>query len=108
MLKDALEEAGHTVQPVADGLSALAASATFDPEAAILDIALPGMDGYQLARALRAHFPSLLLIALTGYGQDSDANAARDAGFDTHCTKPITIGQLLAEIETLSTQQVRA
>jgi signal transduction histidine kinase/ActR/RegA family two-component response regulator len=108
MLKDALEEAGHTVQPVADGLSALAIAATFDPEAAILDIGLPGMDGYQLARALRAQFPSLLLIALTGYGQDSDATAARDAGFDTHCTKPITIGQLLAEIETLSTHHVRA
>ena len=69
-----------------------------DPEAAILDIGLPGMDGYQLARALRARFPSLLLIALTGYGQDSDASAAGDAGFDAHRTKPITIGQLLAEI----------
>jgi signal transduction histidine kinase/CheY-like chemotaxis protein len=107
MLKDALEHAGHVVHAAPDGFSALAYSATFGPEVAILDIGLPGMDGYQLGRTLRSSFASLVLIALTGYGQDSDATAAREAGFDTHCTKPIAIGQLLEEISTLSANSPR-
>ena len=66
------------------------------------------MDGYEVARALRSRFPSLLLIALTGYGQDADAEAARDAGFDAHCTKPVTIDQLLAEIGALGQSDMRS
>ena len=82
-----------------DGMRALAAAASFNPQVGILDIGLPGMDGYELARHLRQSHPYMRLIALTGYGQPSDAHAAQRAGFDTHCTKPIEIASLLAEMQ---------
>ena len=100
MMQMALEAAGHHVQTAPDGPTAIAVAATFAPDVAILDIGLPGMNGYELARTLRGRYPSLRLIALTGYGQDSDAQAADDAGFDAHCTKPITIDELLNEIDS--------
>jgi CheY-like chemotaxis protein len=99
MMQTALEMAGHRVHAAPDGVTALDAAATFKPEVAVLDIGLPGMNGYDVARALRRRYPELRLIALTGYGQDTDARAAGDAGFDAHCTKPITIAELLNEIE---------
>jgi len=98
MMRLALETKGHEVQSATDGRSALEVAAAFLPDVAVLDIGLPGIDGYELARALRAAQPQLRLIALTGYGQDSDAEAARRAGFDTHCTKPVTIAVLLEQI----------
>jgi signal transduction histidine kinase/CheY-like chemotaxis protein len=98
MLRTALEEAGHVVAVASDGVRALAAAASFNPQVAILDIGLPGMDGYELARHLRQSHPYMRLIALTGYGQPSDVDAARQAGFDRHCTKPIDISALLGEI----------
>ena len=73
----------------------------------MLDIGLPGIDGYELARALRAAQPGLRLIALTGYGQHSDAAAAIQAGFDAHCTKPLTITGLLEQIAALAERGVR-
>jgi signal transduction histidine kinase len=106
MLRAALEGAGHVVQTAADGFTALALAAAFRPEVAILDIGLPGMDGYQVARVLRSRYPAVLLIALTGYGQEADAEAAREAGFDAHCTKPVTIEQLLEEIAALGQPDV--
>jgi signal transduction histidine kinase len=99
MLQAALEAAGHTVQGAPDGITALALAASFRPEVAVLDIGLPGMNGYDVARALRAAYPALRLIALTGYGQEADAQAAGEAGFDAHCTKPVTIAELLEEID---------
>jgi CheY-like chemotaxis protein len=107
MLQAALENAGHLVRVAPDGVSALKLAASFTPDVAILDIGLPGINGYEVARMLRARFASLRLIALTGYGQDSDAEAARQAGFDAHCTKPITVGQLLDEIAACDTGGVR-
>jgi signal transduction histidine kinase len=99
MLQTALEAAGHRVQGAPDGITALALAASFSPDVVILDIGLPGMNGYEVARTLRTKYSSLRLIALTGYGQDTDAQAAADAGFDAHCTKPVTIDALLAEID---------
>ena len=107
MLMAALGEAGHVVETAADGVTALTLADAFTPDVAILDIGLPGMDGYQVARVLRSRCPTMLLIALTGYGQDADAEAAREAGFDAHCTKPVTIDQLLEEIAALSHSDVR-
>jgi signal transduction histidine kinase/ActR/RegA family two-component response regulator len=100
MMRQALEHQGHQVQSAADGTVAMSAAAAFQPDVAVLDIGLPGMDGFDLARALRAALPQLRLIALTGYGQDSDARAARLAGFDAHCTKPVAISILLDQIDT--------
>ena len=61
------------------------------PELALLDIGLPVMDGYELARRLRAVHPSVRLVAVTGYGQDADRAAAREAGFARHLVKPVSL-----------------
>jgi signal transduction histidine kinase/CheY-like chemotaxis protein len=99
MLRIALEGAGHRVAVAPDGIRALAEAAAFDPQIGILDIGLPGMSGYELAQHLRQSHPYMRLIALTGYGQPADEQAAHRAGFDRHCTKPIEIAVLLAEVE---------
>ena len=99
VVREGLERAGHVVEIALDGESAIRVAAEFAPQVAVLDIGLPGMDGYELARRLRRSYPLLRLIALTGYGQRSDIDAAVRAGFDAHCTKPITIAGLLEQIE---------
>jgi two-component system, OmpR family, response regulator len=91
-----LETLGHEVRTMHDGTSALAIVDEFRPEAVILDIGLPGMDGFALARELRKR-PStrdVLLIALTGYGGDEDRLRARAAGFDHHLVKPVAFVDL--------------
>ena len=102
MMRLALQSNGHQVQCAPDGKVAVADAAAFQPDVAVLDIGLPGIDGFELARALRATLPQLRLIALTGYGQESDARAAHVAGFDAHCTKPVRIAALLDQIAALS------
>ena len=93
---------GHEVKVVYDGLAALEAAQSFRPEVAFLDIGLPGMDGYKLAQRLR-QLPGLegvLLVALTGYGQEEDRRRALMVGFDEHLTKPVrfdTLQRLAAE-----------
>ena len=69
-----------------DGPSALEAAASFRPEVVLLDIELPGMDGYEVARNLRARpeFDGTMLVALTGWGQDEDRQRSKEAGFDRH------------------------
>jgi CheY-like chemotaxis protein len=59
------------------------------------------MDGYELARALRKKLPSILLIAVTGYGQASDRERALDAGFDAHLVKPVSIGAVTETLDKL-------
>ena len=99
MLRAGLEDAGYTVATGADADSALVAARAVRPDIGVLDIGLPGTDGYTLARVLRAEHPGIRLIALTGYGQPADAAAAAAAGFDAHCTKPISLTALLDQIE---------
>jgi PAS domain S-box-containing protein len=86
-----LEMSGHEVRVVHDGRSALSVARTFRPDTALLDIGMPHMNGYEVARALRQEpwGASLTLIALTGWGQASDRKRAIDAGFDRHLTKPV-------------------
>ena len=95
-LRALLEVGGHEVQAVGDPASALRASASFVPDLAILDIGLPGMDGYELATELRRRpgFGNTRLVALSGYGQPADQARARAAGFAAHLVKPITPAQL--------------
>lgn len=89
-----------------DGRQATGWVAKHQPDAVLLDIAMPGLDGYEVARRLRA-LPGgreLVLIALTGYGQPQDRQCTSAAGFDAHLTKPITIaalGEVLAQIPQL-------
>jgi signal transduction histidine kinase/ActR/RegA family two-component response regulator len=98
MLRIALEHAGHVVAVAVDGPGAIEVASTFHPDVGVLDIGLPGMSGYQLARRLREMHPGIRLIALTGYSQSLDREAARLAGFDAHCAKPIGTAALLDRI----------
>ncbi|HLL17931.1 MAG TPA: response regulator [Rubrivivax sp.] len=98
---DMLAMAGHTLRCAHDGAQALAMAQEFAPEVVLLDIGLPGLDGYQVARLLR-QLPQLRhtrLIALTGYGMAADRQRSRDAGFDHHLTKPVDPSALRALIE---------
>jgi CheY-like chemotaxis protein len=91
MLHEALAFSGHDVREARDGASALAAAAEARPDVALIDIGLPDVDGYEVARRLRAAPGGrrMGLIALTGYGQAEDQRRAFDAGFDAHLTKPV-------------------
>ncbi len=96
-----LQLAGHEVDTAEDGPRGLDKLHTFRPDVAVIDVGLPGMDGYEIARAIRQRLDgkSMCLIALTGYGQAEDQRRALAAGFDIHLTKPIdpaTIQDLLA------------
>ena len=84
---------GAEVQVANDGLSALAQLREFRPSAVLLDIGMPGMDGYEVAARIRAlpDFRGVLLIALTGWGQADDRQRSRDAGFDHHLVKPVDV-----------------
>lgn len=97
MLEELLSAIGHDVRMAHDPRAALEVAAAFDPEVAVLDIGLPVMDGYELARELRARTRSaeLRLIAVTGYGQDHDRARAREAGFHHHLVKPIELDALV-------------
>lgn len=91
-----LETLGHDVHVAHDGLTALDIAAQCEPEVVILDIGLPGMDGYQIARAMRGREATAgaLLIALTGYGQASDRQRSHEAGFDRHFVKPVSFNEI--------------
>jgi signal transduction histidine kinase/ActR/RegA family two-component response regulator len=85
-----LQIEGHVVQTAADGHQAVTSAATFQPDVVVLDIGLPQLDGYEVARRLR-QIPAIsgaFLIALTGYGQKGDRDLAAEAGFDCHLVKP--------------------
>jgi len=111
-LKLLLEEAGHSVDVAADGIEALERIAERRPSLALLDIGLPRLDGYSLARRMReALGPSVYLVALTGYGLPEDRHRAMEAGFDAHLAKPITLDSLLALLaraEPARTEPIRA
>jgi PAS domain S-box-containing protein len=98
---------GHGVTVASDGPSALAAAAAHPPDIALLDIGLPGMDGYQIAEQLRKMqgLEKLVLIAITGYGQEQDRRLSQQAGFNHHLVKPVdleALQSLLAEASVKS------
>jgi CheY-like chemotaxis protein len=103
-LQRILQADGHLVSAARDARAGLDAAAAGSPNVAVVDIGLPGMDGYEFARALRARLGSgIRLIALTGYGAPTDRRRAVEAGFDAHLTKPVDLDRLLALItETAS------
>jgi two-component system CheB/CheR fusion protein len=86
-----LEQGGHVVETAEDGPSGLLKLAAFRPEVALIDIGLPGLDGYTLAEVARRQPETrdIRLVALTGYGQSEDRRRALAAGFDQHVTKPV-------------------
>ena len=89
MMRLMLEFKGHDVRAASDGAQAVAVAEAFRPAIAFLDIGMPRMDGYEAARRIRRNLGSdVVLVALTGWGQDEDKRLSRDAGFDLHITKP--------------------
>jgi CheY-like chemotaxis protein len=100
-----LRLSGHAVRVCHDGPAALALADEFVPDLVLLDIGLPGMDGYEVARRLRARpgLDRVLLVALTGYGQEEDVRRSRQAGFDHHLVKPADPTTLAALFAALGT-----
>jgi CheY-like chemotaxis protein len=98
-----LSRQGHDVRTAYDGPAAIEAARAHRPEFVLLDIGLPGMDGYQVAARLRQESEHSVLIALSGYGQESDRNRSREAGFHHHLVKPVehnVLAELLANPPT--------
>jgi PAS domain S-box-containing protein len=96
-LAEALTEAGHKVQVVYDGTSVLDAVRTNRPEVVLLDLGLPGLNGFEVARRLRReHGNGITIIAVSGYAQEQDRRASTEAGFDHHLVKPVRLDSLIA------------
>jgi signal transduction histidine kinase len=95
-LRMLLEMAGHQVETCEDGPAGLATIGAFRPHVALIDLGLPGMDGYAVARELRSRpeTKAIRLVAVTGYGQAEDRRRALAAGFDQHVTKPVDASML--------------
>jgi PAS domain S-box-containing protein len=92
-----LKTYGHEVRTATNGITAVQFAEEFQPDVMLLDIGLPGLNGYGVARQVRKqpHGKDIVLIALTGYGQDSDRQTSLEAGFDHHLVKPVQFDQLL-------------
>ena len=101
-LADFLTQVGHTVTTASSGAEALEAARTFRPDVCVLDIGMPRMDGYEVARRLRTEHGELVLIALTGWGQAEDHRKTREAGFDYHLIKPVQPSTLVKLLATAS------
>jgi signal transduction histidine kinase/ActR/RegA family two-component response regulator len=109
LLADMLSAVGYTARFALDGPSALQVAAEFDPDITILDIGLPGMDGYELAGQF-ASSPRLArtrLVAVTGYGQERDRQRAQAVGFVAHLVKPVELGELSAVLQAIQIQRDR-
>jgi PAS domain S-box-containing protein len=104
-LRGVLELSGHDVRVAYEGPTALDLAEAFRPSLVLLDLGLPGMDGHEVARRLRErHGPSLVLVALTGYGREEDRRRTREAGFDRHLVKPLepdTLSEVIAGTSAL-------
>jgi len=93
---------GHDAKAVYDGPSALSCAIEFQPEAILLDIGLPGMDGYEVARRLRESLgDDVLIVALTGYGQEEDRHRSAESKIDQHLLKPVQLGRIAELINGL-------
>jgi CheY-like chemotaxis protein/anti-sigma regulatory factor (Ser/Thr protein kinase) len=91
-----LKASGHDVRAAHDGPTAVQVALDFRPDVVLLDIGLPGLNGYEVAKRIRQQpdFQNVVLVALTGYGQDSDRQSSLQAGFDHHLVKPARLAQL--------------
>jgi PAS domain S-box-containing protein len=102
MLRMMLSFSGHDVRVAVDGIQAVSLADEFKPHVALIDIGMPRMDGYEAARVIRTtHGADIVLVALTGWGQDEDKERALEAGFDHHLTKPAdpdVLLRLIAEV----------
>ncbi|MBI2204651.1 MAG: response regulator [Candidatus Rokubacteria bacterium] len=104
MLRAVLELDGHAVHEAEDGITGLARALELRPDVAVIDIGLPGLDGRDVARELRATEAgrAMILVAVSGYGQPEDQRRSRAAGFDAHLVKPVDAASLAAAIHDAS------
>lgn len=94
------EARGDRVRIAYDGVEALAAEEAFRPDTILLDIGMPRLSGYEVARRVRElRGDSVLIVAITGWGQEQDRLRAKQAGFDHHFTKPVEIASLMEIID---------
>jgi CheY-like chemotaxis protein len=102
MIRLMLELAGHAVYNAPDGIRGLELMKAERPDVAIIDVGLPGLDGYQVARRIREHLNgrAMLLLALTGYGRPRDYQHSTEAGFDYHLVKPVDLDTLACLLQT--------
>jgi two-component system CheB/CheR fusion protein len=103
-----LRHDGHRVEVVHDGDQAVEAFARVQPDVVLLDIGMPRLSGYEVARRLRADNRSVLLIAITGWGQGADREKSAAAGFDHHLTKPVEYEALIKLLEPDSSRETLA
>jgi len=108
MLAQLLERLGYRTATAHDGPNALRIAAEFSPQIALLDIGLPIMDGYELAKRIREQWADVKLVAITGYGQESDRERAHRTGFQSHLTKPVNVEVLTKLLETMRGADQRA
>ncbi len=95
MMRHFLESAGHCVSEAADGATAVVEALRLRPDVAVIDVGLPDLDGYEVARRIRdAQVASIRLIALSGHSLPQDRSRASEAGFDEHLVKPVTPQEL--------------
>jgi CheY-like chemotaxis protein len=99
-IADVLRLEGHRVHVATDGLSGITKARELKPDVILCDIGLPDVDGYEVARTLRADggLRSTRLVALSGYAQPEDRRRAREAGFDAHLAKPVSVAALIASM----------
>ena len=98
---------GHEVTTVHDGYAALEAAASMEPQVVLLDIGLPGLDGYEVCRRLRRdRLKQSVIVAMTGYGQDDDRQRSQKAGFDAHLVKPVDPEELQPLLTNLTSRSV--
>lgn len=96
LLRELLELWGHRVEVAGDGVEGVEKAVSGQPEVALIDIGLPGLDGHEVARRIRAaeRGKAMTLIALTGYGHGDDRSRALEAGFDAYLVKPVDLHAL--------------
>ena len=98
-----LQVRGDDLRVAYDGLEALQLAGDFDPEVVLLDIGMPKISGYDVARRLReSRGDTVFIIAISGWGQEDDRERARESGFDHHFTKPVDVEALLKLIDSES------
>ena len=105
-----LQLAGHETYSASDGYQALAMAGEKRPDLMMVDIGMPGMDGYEVARRIRSQAwgATMKVVAVTGWGQEADRRRSREAGFDSHWVKPLDAQKLTALLSTLSSQSAVA
>jgi CheY-like chemotaxis protein len=108
MTRELLESCGHTVYATRSGLEGVTAILQHQPDIAFVDVGMPGIDGYEVARRVRAdpRGRRVFLVALTGYTHEAAKTRAQAAGFDVHFAKPINIAMLHELLERAATEHL--